>query len=69
MITKIIDFLQKKTNLLPHDNFPDFIKVLHELSVSDALLLQKRLVISEQLEEKIINPMKDVEALSTQKRY
>ena len=68
MITKINDFLQK-TNLLQHDNFLDFVKVLHELSVSDALLLRKRLVISEQLEEKIINLMKDVEALSIQKRY
>ena len=63
-----MDFLQKK-NLLQHDNFSDFVKVLHELSVSDALLLQKRSFISEQLEEKVINPMKDVEALSIQKRY
>ena len=68
MITKIIDFLQKK-NLLQHDNFSDFVKVLDELSVSDALLLQKRSFITEQLEEKVINPMKDVEALSIQKRY
>ena len=66
----LLDLVHVYNNLLQHDNFPDFVKVWYKQSVSDALLLrQKRLVISEQLEEKINNPMKDVEALSIQKRY